>query len=94
MMDAQSLGSGRTGSASYKLALILPLFEGEWRFPMDNQVHIAPLTAEDRAIINGSNMDTVVSMLVGDSIDATTFTKGEWDRFYVALQCYELDYVY
>lgn len=55
----------------------------------------APLTAEDRAIIlTVPAMDTIVSMLVGDSIDAATFTNGEWDRFFAALQQHELDHVY
>jgi hypothetical protein len=39
-------------------------------------------------------MDTIVSMLVGDSVDAMAFTNGEWDRHFAALQQYELDYVY
>ena len=62
---------------------------------MTHCIHIAPLTAEDKAIILGNtSMDTVVSMLVGDQVDALSFTRGEWDSFYAALQQHELDYVY
>jgi hypothetical protein len=58
-------------------------------------LNTAPLTVEDRAIILGvPAMDTIVSMLVGDSVDAMAFTNGEWDRYFAALQQYELDYVY
>jgi len=53
------------------------------------------LTAEDLDIILGNAaMDTIVSMLVGDQVDAQIFTKGEWDSASAALQQYELDYVY
>lgn len=59
------------------------------------QAPSVPLTNEDvNIVLANPALDTIIGMMVGDAIDAEIFTKGEYDRFYIALQCYELDYVY
>ena len=56
---------------------------------------IAPLTEEDRTIIlSNAAMDTVVSMLVGDAIDAALFTRGEQKKADVLETHYLQDHVY
>lgn len=51
-------------------------------------------TAEDVAIINSQNPETMASMLVGDCFDSALFSQGEWDSFYAKRQQWELDNIY
>ena len=56
------------------------------------------MTNEDLDILTAqltlTSAPTCLSMLMGDGDDARIMRDREWDRYWAAIQQYELDYVY